>query len=158
MIPDEYTRIARPLVEVRGLAESELIRSSLLKELQFCLVCEVDSFGMLHKYEKPPKGESKQFKIELEWFQKYLNCLSSCWLEVFTFSPLDSIDSQISEDITVGNKFALSKNKRYLPIIICPDQSAFAARLAQIKNSSRTNILVCEGPHDANSIAKYFIV
>ena len=154
MISDVFTQIAKPLIEVRGLADSEAIRTCILKELSFCALLEVDNFGMLDKYEKPPKQDNKQFNIQPVSFRKYLNCTSACWLELFIFSPLESVDSQISEDISVASKFALSKGKRYLSIIVCPDQSAFAARLAQIKTASRTNVVIMEGPQDATAISK----
>lgn len=154
MIPNEYAKIAKPLVEARGLGESEQLKNTLLRELHFSSVIDVDNFGMLGKYIKPVKSEIKQFKIDLEWFRKYLECMSACWLEVFYFAPLDSIDAQISEDITVGGKFASSQAKRYLSVIICPDQSAFAARLTQIKSASKANVVICEGPNDQTAIAK----
>ena len=154
MIPDVFTQIAKPLIEVRGLADSEAIRTCILKELSFSALLEVDNFGMLDKYENPPKQDNKQFNIQYVSFRKYLDCTSVCWLELFIFSPFDSVDTQISEDISAASKFAVDKGKRYLPIIVCPDQRAFAERLARLRTACKTNVVIMEGPQDVNAISE----
>lgn len=154
MIPAEYSSIAKPVIEIRGLEDNELIREVFLKEFRFCNVFEVVNFGMLEKYQKPEKTK-KSFVIDQSWFTKYLQGKSACWLEIFYFSPIETLDNQIIEDVIVSNKYAQSKGTKYLPVLVCPDNNAFSSRISNIRNASKVNLFICEGPADLGAIARY---
>lgn len=150
-IPLEFFSIAKPSIEIRGLdGSNEEIRQKLIKELFLFNLLEVDNFNLLPKQEK--QGQ-KGHQVSLEWMRKYTECLAPVWIEVFNLSPLENNDSQIIEDLIIGVKFATANNKKYIPIVICPDQNAFGNRLINIKNISKMTVYIIESPKD--SISRY---
>ena len=156
-IPDEFCSVTKPIVEVRGL-EADAIRERLEKDLSACTLINVDNFNLLPQYvsQKSSTTRSKEFQVPITWLKKYSECKSPLWLDFFYFSPLEpSFDEQILEDLTIGVKFSHVNARKYIPIIVCPDQNAFSGRLMGIRNAIKSAyIFVLEGPNDNNCFQK----
>jgi hypothetical protein len=157
-IPDEFCTVTKPIIEVRGL-DGDGIRARLEKDLAACTLINVDNFNLLPQYiSDKSAARAKDFQVPTCWLKKYSECRSPLWLDFFYLSPLEpAVDEQIVEDLGIGAKFSQVNARKYIPIIICPDQNAFSGRLLGIRNAVKsTYIFVLEGPNDNNCFQKYF--